>query len=303
MAKEIRALTGIRGVAALNVAILHINRGAIREIAYWFPFHNVSVDIFFCLSSFTLCMVYGAGQRKVLDWRGFAAARFARIYPLYFLVFVFSTLYTVMFEHDFIASYSTNALLADWFRQLFMLNALPVIGNGAHWTPPMWSLSIEAFCYAAVFPVLFAWSGRAGSLLLVWKVLMIIASSLLVAIFYVRFYNPLLNAHNIIPIEGVIVHWVAIIRGIGMFVAGWVAWLILLNHPRTTAWAGRNASWFLFGIGVILFPGLRRFIDPEWIVLLTPFLIVGLVESDSFARGGSENSDSAISGFSRPNAA
>ena len=79
---ELKALTGLRGVAALTVALAHYNLpilGAANRLFFW---HNAAVDLFFCLSGFTLALVY-VGQPSRLGCGIMGVARFARIYPLY----------------------------------------------------------------------------------------------------------------------------------------------------------------------------------------------------------------------------
>src|SRR5690349_13702809 len=74
---ELRALTGLRGVAAATIAVAHLN--------LLFPdnsgmmWHN-AVDLFFCLSGFTLSYVYSRETFRLLNY---LTARIARIYPLY----------------------------------------------------------------------------------------------------------------------------------------------------------------------------------------------------------------------------
>src|SRR3954454_4755223 len=76
---ELRALTGLRGVAATIVALAHFQQAFPNDdgILMW---HN-AVDLFFCLSGFTLSYVYSRGEFR---FASYLTARIARIYPLYF---------------------------------------------------------------------------------------------------------------------------------------------------------------------------------------------------------------------------
>ncbi len=259
---------------------MHTN-GSAHNFLNWFAFHNPAVDIFFCLSSFTLCLVYGAGTGRRLHFRPFAVARFARIYPLYAIVFAVSATYSAVLGLNFFKAYSWPELIADGVRQALMVNAWPVIGSGAHWIDPMWSLSVEAFCYALVFPVLFGLSGWGRKL--PWPILVagVIVCSIVTLGFYILFYHPEINAHRVPPATGFLVRWVAPVRGTCMFGAGWLAYLLYLEHPTVrdivTKWAGGIAV-----VMILIVAGPAAGIgNAELLVLLTPFLILGLMDPRS----------------------
>jgi peptidoglycan/LPS O-acetylase OafA/YrhL len=67
-------LDGVRGFAALVVAVFHFSNNDI------FPHGFLAVDLFFALSGFVLMYVYG--KRQVTTW-GFAVLRIIRLYPMY----------------------------------------------------------------------------------------------------------------------------------------------------------------------------------------------------------------------------
>lgn len=75
-------LDGLRGVAALVVAIYHAH----RSIA---PIHPgaafLAVDLFFCLSGFVIAHAYGRKLDAGMSFRQFAWLRLLRLYPLYAL--------------------------------------------------------------------------------------------------------------------------------------------------------------------------------------------------------------------------
>ena len=79
---EIRQLTGLRGVLALDVVIGHLNVTGMSPIGR-IVFRNVAVDFFFTLSGFVLGLTYVKNTSERLDFGRYAVARFARIYPLY----------------------------------------------------------------------------------------------------------------------------------------------------------------------------------------------------------------------------
>lgn len=90
---QIDAITGLRGVAALMVAIYHINPELIARdgagLGMFVGKGYLWVDLFFVLSGFVLALNYGhlfAGGWSVAEWRGFLIRRVARVYPLYCVV-------------------------------------------------------------------------------------------------------------------------------------------------------------------------------------------------------------------------
>ena len=157
---EIRALTGVRGVAALTVMAFH----------YWyrdwvprttFGGHvvargYVSVDLFFILSGFVMSKAYG--QRFLSDFRLGAYGRFlerrlARIYPIYAVLLVLAIVASALRPAYFAPLTLQNALLnaalvQTWFHHL------SIIGTA-------WSLSTEWAAYIA-FPAL-VWLVLRGS--------------------------------------------------------------------------------------------------------------------------------------------
>ena len=278
--REIRALTGLRGVAAFDVALLHIGSGQLHAVD-WFAFHNAAVDIFFCLSSFTLCLVYGAGETSHLPWRHYAAARFARIYPLYFAIVALFGVIALLFRRIYIAKYGIDLFLLDFFRQIVMVNGLPIIGNGTHWIVVMWSLSIEAFCYVAVFPPLFWLSLRAIRLPVLGKTLIMLLCAAITMAVYLAFFDPAVNSHVVPPAQGPFVHWVAITRGICMFVAGWLAGLAWRGDTGFARMLSRYADLMAAAFFGIMLAQAFGYGDQEELVLMAPFFILAICHPGS----------------------
>ena len=94
---DIRALTGLRFVAALLVLIAHVAL-AFPNVALAFPtsllrrllvgLASAGMSLFFVLSGFVMWLNYAhpIAARKPGAIRDFALARFARLYPMYFVV-------------------------------------------------------------------------------------------------------------------------------------------------------------------------------------------------------------------------
>ena len=153
MKTHFRVLDAWRGVAALLVALFHLNLyGAIYSLgfvrnAYLF------VDFFFVLSGFVITHSYFNRLRTVEDVRSFAIKRLGRIWPLHAVVLV-----------AFVAIESTKGVLAAHGASFYLppftgnnsLSTIPMnlafaqsFGLVQHltWNPPSWSICAEFWTY------------------------------------------------------------------------------------------------------------------------------------------------------------
>lgn len=150
--REIRALTGLRGIAALYVVFFHANGlHAFPMAVRPFVSHGyMAVDLFFILSGFVMAMTYGGLFEHGFDLKNFKTfllLRLARIYPLYILMTV-------------ITAVMITTVLSDTYRfDDNVLRALPFNITMSHvWglaysiVPPSWSISTEWAAYL-LFPV------------------------------------------------------------------------------------------------------------------------------------------------------
>ncbi len=152
--REIRPLTGIRGLAALYVVIYH------SKLLTWsgpptaFVQHGyMAVDLFFVLSGFVMAMSYGAmfaGEFSFRDYGTFLIRRLARIYPLYLLVTCSFGLAMManLIDLDGLRPPVWRTLLAN----VLMIQAWGLAQSIPH---PAWSISTEWAAYL-IFPVLAA---------------------------------------------------------------------------------------------------------------------------------------------------
>jgi len=161
---HIQALTSLRFFAALLVVVFHHGQNLFVSCPIWWQNiikgGYVGVPFFFVLSGFILTHTY-ARRTASTSWnpRPFWRARFARVYPVYFLSLVLSA---PIFW--FALSSGTTPEAAG---PQFGLHAMAVVGLAQSWIPawsfswngPAWSLSVEAFFYA-VFPFLMLASSR-----------------------------------------------------------------------------------------------------------------------------------------------
>ena len=159
--KQIESLTGLRGVAASWVMLMHFREVTPTRL-YQFPIIDsiiangaYGVDIFFVLSGFVMSYVYAktfaTGWRKS-ETRRFLIYRFARIYPVHLATFGFMM---ALFAAHALAS-GSNGLPGRYG----MLTAVSSLTLTNAWIPgvqtpnmPAWSVSAEWFAYLA-FPLL-----------------------------------------------------------------------------------------------------------------------------------------------------
>jgi len=141
---HLRALTGLRFLAAIHVVAFHFGQrwfpGVVRGLITG---GYTAVSLFFVLSGFVLAYSYlGRGAGGPLDKRDFWAARVARVYPLHLLA-LFVMLPLIGFAEaggSWFGCTSVVLLLQSWIPGLAMT-----------WNTPAWSLSVEVFFYF-IFP-------------------------------------------------------------------------------------------------------------------------------------------------------
>ena len=157
-------LTPLRGIAALLTVIYHV------DIALGFGvFVNqqqshvvdklyLMVDFFFILSGFILCYVYGKrfnGPIKRVQFKNFAIARFARVYPLHFFVLLYLVLLKVGFLLAGGIEDPFSKMNNSWISiptNLLLVQAMNV-HHWFSWDNAAWSISTEWWMYM-LFPFL-----------------------------------------------------------------------------------------------------------------------------------------------------
>lgn len=136
---NLRSLTGIRGAASLLVVLYHFTHAKIPFL--WNGY--LAVDLFFVLSGFIMTMVYhqkiGKGVTSELYIR-FLYHRFARIFPLYFVILCFMLW--------FFSSTGKTIKINDVIMNLFMLQSI----FNFSYVVASWSVSVEILAYIA-FPL------------------------------------------------------------------------------------------------------------------------------------------------------
>src|SRR5579875_365375 len=155
---EIKALTSLRGVAAMAVVVVHFAataqlhaRVSVPSLA---PHGYVAVDFFFVLSGFIMSYTYCHAflEHRAGAFRSFLGKRVARIVPLYIAVLIgISAAGWLAF-----ALSGKNPLLAGRnFWGKFAINAVMMQGliTRTNLNGPSWSISDEFLAYLA-FPLM-----------------------------------------------------------------------------------------------------------------------------------------------------
>ncbi|MFT3905565.1 MAG: acyltransferase [Steroidobacteraceae bacterium] len=163
--KEIRALTGLRGIAALIVFLTHTRdtlagRGLqidVPALLERLVFRGgPQVDIFFVLSGFILTLIYRDNFRDCVtasSWIEFQQRRLARIYPLHLFMLLLVLAFVMLARLT--GAYVINGLdrftLSSLPAHLLLVHAWGFLPGNGTWNPPSWSISIEFLAYL-LFP-------------------------------------------------------------------------------------------------------------------------------------------------------
>jgi len=159
---ELRALTGIRGIAACLVVCFHFSSwGELLPTLGRSPLFATSeghlgVDMFFILSGFILSYVYHANAVRLdgHEYARFLWFRLARIYPnhLAMLLLLIALVGVARLHGAKVDGLYTLATLVPNFLLTQVWPYMP-LDSANSWNFPSWSISAEWFAYLVVFPV------------------------------------------------------------------------------------------------------------------------------------------------------
>lgn len=163
----VRAIDGLRGVAALGIVVYHMRPALayapeLRFAAGAFEKYFLLLDLFFVVSGFAIASGYGdVFSRRVAaaDYRRFLWGRFARLYPLYVTVLLIlavqETVYLVLGDAGVLTPPWTPwarpvAEPVGFIASLFLVQSWGFI-NKLVWIIPAWYVSALLAAYLA-FP-------------------------------------------------------------------------------------------------------------------------------------------------------
>ena len=157
--RSLKALTGIRFFAAYYVVIFHsrlygmLLASGHRAAGNFFASGYLAVPLFFLLSGFILAYTYQGQIEQAGDHRRFLEARFARIWPVYAVSLLLSSVPSFTFP-----------ALGSGLAALAMVQAWNPfdMGLAGTWNLVCWTLSVEALFYL-LFPFFQVWIERRGS--------------------------------------------------------------------------------------------------------------------------------------------
>jgi peptidoglycan/LPS O-acetylase OafA/YrhL len=222
---EIRALTGLRGMAAILVVAYHLcPSAAASTILYKDTIGRgyLWVDLFFILSGYVMALNYGklfVDRFSNAVFAAFLLRRIARIYPLYIVMLCIQIVYTMAVYGNFGESNVWAAVtvahpIRDIPANLFLAQSLGVspsiIGQA-------WSISTEFAAYFS-FPALVAWvlSGRRRGV----AVAGLLAITLLVAVAAIDMHDGAYHSGSLDAYDGT--HVTPLLRCLGGFILGMV---------------------------------------------------------------------------------
>ena len=270
---ELSALTGLRGVAATTVALAHFQQAFPNDdgVLMW----DSAVDLFFCLSGFTLSYVY---SREEFRFSSYLTARIARIYPLYFLTLIIAGAAWVLPGSVNPTTYPARSALTDFLLQILMLNCWPVIGSGVHWNPAAWSISIEWFCYVLVFPLLLLQKAPQSAPI---RLSCMIALSAVSYYLFVSHFDPSLFIPELHVPRTELSYWVNLCRGVFGFTAGWIAFASFEKRDGVYAFCTKFSTLIWSGIVLTVFLRYCGLVKPQALVFFFPFVVLAATCSDT----------------------
>lgn len=250
------ALTGIRFVAAIQVVIFHFGAGfASRHHAPLLVTNALAngwtaVTLFFILSGFILSYTYCGQIEEPGGKTRFWEARFARVYPVYFLSLILCWPFN---------SHPGPGLSIAVFTMVQTWNPFHVEYGGV-WNMPAWTLSTEAFFYLLfpfVLPLLEKFSVRTLRLITAATLLLIVFGHTMTSAI-----NPLTRV-TYLPLPAF---------RFPEFLAGMTLGLIFLRSPRPSPRPWLSLAAVLATLAILCF------VKGPWLSLLAIPLAVLIYE-------------------------
>lgn len=170
---ELRALTGIRGLAATWVLLFHVvpmtaqSIPSIRWLSRFSVSGDLGVDLFFILSGFVLSYsysptrIFGESARqsdRIRCYLHFLSVRLARIYPIQILVLLALAVAVAASHYLHINLNQSGTFGWDFVRNILLIQGWD-LSTHLSWDGPAWSVSCEWAAYIA-FPFILLVAAR-----------------------------------------------------------------------------------------------------------------------------------------------
>lgn len=286
---EIKSLTGIRGIAASFVVFHHwcyflltsnsLSSSAKEYLSIFFSHGNWSVDLFFVLSGFLLCLTsyneFKDGISKT-NYYNFIVKRFCRVYPIY-IVLTFAY---------FIAEIAFTQNKTSIFTILSNITLFQSVLNIKNINPLAWSLSVEWVIYF-LLPFMFILTNKIKGSSKRTTVLYTLSLGCMLFItnsFANYFYSNrelsfddifLLNQNYV---STIFTGYYPLIRGLASYLLG-IATFSLLNSERLNQLP--NSLFYLISIAQCILLFSNSLLANIIFILLIPFMLIGLTRSNS----------------------
>jgi peptidoglycan/LPS O-acetylase OafA/YrhL len=167
---QIKSLTGLRFFAAAAVVFFHFGKPHLGNppavLMHLAENGGTGVSLFFILSGFVLAYNYANPRRtEPFSRAAFWKARFARIYPVYFLSLILSLSLFVAYVRTFIPPVSLAGIfqVSKSFVMALSLTQAWDRSQALVWNYPAWTLSVEMFFYLTfpwTCPLICKWNPR-----------------------------------------------------------------------------------------------------------------------------------------------
>jgi peptidoglycan/LPS O-acetylase OafA/YrhL len=266
--KEILPLTGIRAFAAWWVVLFHTAYALPAALAglFWFSrLGYLGVDLFFVLSGFVISYNYWQRFSKFSykTYRRFLWLRLARLYPVHLFTLILSALLLAGVR---VFGFTSAKNFSTWTLENFLANVLLVHSWRPYciesWNNASWSVSCEWFVYL-VFPLLVLTQLKRLPVPVLY-ICALLLSAIPVAFTQMSYSLPCFLLLNVLC----------------EFTAGCFVYHAYM-HRREDSRVGRK---FAYGVVVALIFVLAliwkyRSINPYWLALLFPFVILAVAES------------------------
>ena len=274
----IKSLTSIRGYCALLIVFTHyhffLQQIDITYIQKLLRYGTIGVDIFFILSGFFLTYIYRNKLRDYKNIKGelyrFFIYRIARIYPLYLVTLILSTLliYAGWTENKLLISDAPN-LITSFIYNILMINGLGLDSYDKDIisiNSPSWSLSIEMFIYI-LFPIF---------TVIAYRIKYVSLNIIIISAIYYHLYT-LTKDHGVINSGETILYTLAFwkndfLHGLELFVIGICTFNIYDKKFL------KKLPWDIITILIIAITALliHLVIDMNYMIFISPLIIYSL---------------------------